>query len=91
MTITVGGGGKVSINSIQSFQKFFVLLFVRIPPHEESHMQIYSESTGHWLHRAKCRLYSYNKACASWPESCKFTPFTAVDGIEIIPGVIFFQ
>ena len=27
---------------IQSFQKFFVLLFARIPsPHEESHVQIY--------------------------------------------------
>ena len=31
---------------IQSFQKFSVLLFVRIPcPNEESHMQICSEST----------------------------------------------
>ena len=39
-----GGGGVVSINGyiIQSF----VLLFIRIPScNEESHMQIYSEST----------------------------------------------
>ena len=46
MTITVGGGSVLMAYSIQSFQKFFVLLFVRIPfYHEESHMQICSEST----------------------------------------------
>ena len=51
MTITVGvAWGEVSALMAyikQSFQKFFILLFVRIPsPHEESHVQICSESTG---------------------------------------------
>ena len=52
MTITVGGGlwveGSVLMEYIlQSFQKFLVLLFIRFPfPHEESHMLIYSKSTG---------------------------------------------
>ena len=51
MTITVGvTWGEVSALMAyikQSFQKFFILLFVRMPsPHEESHVQIFSESTG---------------------------------------------
>ena len=51
MTITVGvAWGEMSALMAyikQSFQKFFILLFVRIPfPHQESHVQIFSESTG---------------------------------------------
>ena len=47
LKITITEGGAVLIAYImQSFQKFCVLLFFLIPfLHEESHMQIYLDST----------------------------------------------